>query len=497
MVILTLCWYFIAFSFLGWVADGIRTLFTERKFHNRGFLTSPFCPAYGASVVVLYVALHRFTSNKLLLFVLSTVLLSALFIIVGFISSKILHFKPWDFSKNRFHIGSYMTIPYALLLGLTGMLIVALLCPVLKTIIDHIPFKISVCIVLCFAAFLLFDCIFSFITYFRLRKKIKELSEDAAVLNEDVTQEKMDEIRENYNKLFTQNVLRRRLSSAFPDLKKRVYIREFADKLEEVKNENMKEYSTVYENNNDKPFAFGLCFTKLFYLFLIGSLVGTLIETVWALFVEGHFEFRVGMVYGPFIPVYGGGACFLTLVLYKLYKLNDTLIFIISAIIGAGFEYVCSWLQETIFGTVSWDYSNTPFNLNGRTNLMYALIWGLLGLIWVRYLYPWASKLIEKIPKRAGSIITTFLVIFMLIDVVMSVSAVWRWGKRDDGVQAQNNFERYIDRHFNDEKMNLLFPHMNERNNSEDDIVKEASKVITDTTEPYTTANEYYTTTIN
>lgn len=87
---------------------------------------------------------------------------------------------------------------------------------------------------------------------------------------------------------------------------------------------------------------------------------------------------------------------FLTAALYKLYKLNDTLVFVISAFVGAGFEYFCSWLQEQMFGTVSWDYSDTPFNLDGRTNLMYALIWGFLGLVWVRYLYPWTAKLIEK-----------------------------------------------------------------------------------------------------
>ena len=239
-----------------------------------------------------------------------------------------------------------------------------------------------------------------------------------------------------------------------------MYVQEIADKLEGVKLDNMKEYTTVYESKEEKPFAFGLCFTKLFYLFVIGSFVGTVLETIWAVIVEGHFEFRVGMVYGPFIPVYGGGACFLTIVLYKLYKLNDTLIYAISAVVGATFEYICSWLQETFLGTVSWDYSNTPFNFNGRTNLMYALIWGFLGLVWVRYLYPFAAKLIEKIPKRAGSILTTFLIIFMIFNSVMSVAAVWRWEQRDDGIEAQSSFEMYLDKYFDDDKMEMLFPHM-------------------------------------
>lgn len=408
----------------------------------------------------MYLALNPLRENKIILFASSTIIMAVTFIIIGFVSEKIMGFKPWDFSDNKFNIGSYMTVPYALLLGITGTILVGLIIPVLDTLLIHIPLKISITLVLCIFIFLLIDTIFSFVTIIRLKKKIKALHEDAALLEKGVSQDKIDEVRENYNKLFTQNLLRKRLASAFPELKKRVYVQEIADKLEEVKLDNMKEYTTVYESKEEKPFAFGLCFTKLFYLFVIGSFVGTVLETIWAVIVEGHFEFRVGMVYGPFIPVYGGGACFLTIVLYKLYKLNDTLIYAISAVVGATFEYICSWLQETFLGTVSWDYSNTPFNFNGRTNLMYALIWGFLGLVWVRYLYPFAAKLIEKIPKRAGSILTTFLIIFMIFNSVMSVAAVWRWEQRDDGIEAQSSFEMYLDKYFDDDKMEMLFPHM-------------------------------------
>lgn len=408
----------------------------------------------------MYLALYPLRENKIILLASSTIIMAVTFIIIGFVSEKIMGFKPWDFSDNKFNIGSYMTVPYALLLGIMGTILVGLIIPVLDTLLIHIPLKISITLVLCIFIFLLIDTIFSFVTIIRLKKKIKALHEDAALLEKGVSQEKIDEVRENYNKLFTRNLLRKRLASAFPELKKRVYVQEIADKLEEVKLDNMKEYTTVYESKEEKPFAFGLCFTKLFYLFVIGSFVGTVLETIWAVIVEGHFEFRVGMVYGPFIPVYGGGACFLTIVLYKLYKLNDTLIYAISAVVGATFEYICSWLQETFLGTVSWDYSNTPFNFNGRTNLMYALIWGFLGLVWVRYLYPFAAKLIEKIPKRAGSILTTFLIIFMIFNSVMSVAAVWRWEQRDDGIEAQSSFEMYLDKYFDDDKMEMLFPHM-------------------------------------
>lgn len=49
-----------------------------------------------------------------------------------------------------------------------------------------------------------------------------------------------------------------------------------------------------------------------------------------------------------------------------------------------------------LFGTISWDYSDMPFNIDGRTSLAYAVVWGILGVIWVRELYPAFSRLIEK-----------------------------------------------------------------------------------------------------
>ena len=460
MLILNLLWYFVIFSFAGWLLNGVRTLFAERRFYNKGFLTSPFCPSYGLGAVVCYLSLNYFTGNKFILFFGSCIILSLLVVLIGFITEKLLGFKPWDFSDIKLSIGSYITLPYALFLGLLGMILVGLLIPVLNTVLQYMPFVVSLTVVLSICGLILADYVFSIITIIRLQRKIKRLNGVSNLLGKDVPQEKIDELEQNYNKLFTENILRRRLISAFPELRKTAYVKQIAEKIEEIKEDNMKEYTQVYENDDDKPFASGLCFTKLFCLFVLGSFIGTLMETVWALFEEDHFEVRVGMVYGPFIPVYGGGACFLTLILYKLYKLSDTVIFIISAVVGAGFEYFCSWFQEMVFGTVSWDYSNTAFNLDGRTNLMYALIWGFLGLVWVRYLYPWASKLIEKIPKRTGSIITTFLLVFMLFNAFMSVTATARWQFRKEGVPATNAFENYLDEHFNDEKMNFLFPHM-------------------------------------
>ena len=236
------------------------------------------------------------------------------------------------------------------------------------------------------------------------------------------------------------------------------------DKIREhhklVMERNNKAYEKTIENKEDRPFAYGICFSKLFWLFLIGSFFGTLLETVWALIVEGHFEVRVGMVTGPFIPVYGGGAVLITLCLYKLYKMNGIIIFLVSAVIGAAFEFFCSYFQEMFLGTISWDYSDTPFNIDGRTNLAFALVWGALGYIWLRYVYPFISRMIEKIPKNPGKQITVVVFVLMAIGGVLTNVAIERKNMRAENKPPKTVIGEFCDNVFTDEYMDICFPHL-------------------------------------
>ena len=46
----------------------------------------------------------------------------------------------------------------------------------------------------------------------------------------------------------------------------------------------------------------------IFWVFIIGSILGCLAETALEILVDGNFHIRKGLIYGPFIPVYGVGA---------------------------------------------------------------------------------------------------------------------------------------------------------------------------------------------
>ena len=181
-------------------------------------------------------------------------------------------------------------------------------------------------------------------------------------------------LKVKYEKNIQNNWLRRRLLKAFPDLR----ILKYNEQLEELRqnmdvlrrrswealrkrNEDARAaYETRLAPGEERPFAFGLCYSKLFWIFMVGNVVGFVLETLYALVTTHEFQVRVGLVFGPFIPVYGLGAVAITLLLSRMYSQKDIMIFLASMFIGGGFEYLCSFVQQAVFGTVSWEYSDSP-----------------------------------------------------------------------------------------------------------------------------------------
>ncbi|WP_198524905.1 putative ABC transporter permease [Niameybacter massiliensis] len=208
-------------------------------------------------------------------------------------------------------------------------------------------------------------------------------------------------------------------------------------------------------------FAKGINFYKLFWIFFIGCFLGVVIETIWCICTRFHYESRVGLIYGPFNLVYGCGALALTIGLYWMRNKSNVRIFLESMLIGSLIEYLCSFIQEVMFGTISWDYSHLPLNLHGRINLVYSIFWGILGLIWIQKIYPLCITWIIKIPNRFGKVLTWILFVFMIFNTMMSGLAVERWTQRREGNIRLEQYWSYFDNHYPDSKMKAIYPNMN------------------------------------
>jgi len=214
------------------------------------------------------------------------------------------------------------------------------------------------------------------------------------------------------------------------------------------------------EEANSDHFARGLNIYKLLLILYIGSFAGVVVELGWCLLKHGYIESRAGLVYGPLNLLYGVGAVAITVALYRYRNHSRWLAFGAGMIVGSAVEYVCSWCQETFLGSRSWDYSDMPFNLNGRICLLYAFFWGFLGVLWLKNLYPRIAAVIMKIPDRFGKILTWALLAFFVFDAAVSLVAVYRWYGRTSGIAASNAFWRFIDLRFPDTRMQKIFANL-------------------------------------
>lgn len=221
-----------------------------------------------------------------------------------------------------------------------------------------------------------------------------------------------------------------------------------------------KEETLTDKKNNEISFANGLNFFKIFWIFFIGCFAGVVIETIWCILKNGVIESRTALILEPLNPVYGIGAVLISICFIRLKDKHELIIFIGSMIVGGSFEYICSLVQEIAFGTVSWNYGPETLGIFGRTSLVYCIFWGILGITWVKIIYPFLSNTIEKIPNKYGKILTFVLIFIVSFDIVFSSLAVYRQSLRRKGTEASNYVWEFFDKHYPDEVLKKIYPNM-------------------------------------
>lgn len=197
--------------------------------------------------------------------------------------------------------------------------------------------------------------------------------------------------------------------------------------------------------------------TKIFIIFMIGSIIGYIVEMIVALVQKGHLESRQGVLYGPFTPVYGIGIIVFYLFFNQINTRHKGKIFIMSMILGGITEYLCSFFQEKIFGTVSWDYSNWILNINGRTTLIHCTYWGIAGILYISYIEPLIPKINELINKNLTKFLAASLALFMVFNITISSMAALRQKDRNDNIAPQNKIDKFLDENYPDYYMNKVF----------------------------------------
>lgn len=200
-----------------------------------------------------------------------------------------------------------------------------------------------------------------------------------------------------------------------------------------------------------------IMYQKMFWLFMIGNLLGVLLEGLWLLFKSGHWETHVVTIWGPFCLIYGVGCTGFYLAYRKLKDKNIILEFLVIALLADIVEYFCGWLLEYGLHMRAWNYSKRFLNLHGHICLEMTIIWGLIGVLFIRVIGPQWDKLFLKIKSKMLERLCIILSIFMAINIVVTVCCMIRWRNRHFNIDASNKISRYIDKKYTDEIMQNRF----------------------------------------
>ena len=428
-------WLFLVYSFLGWVLETAAGTIKKKRFTNRGFTTGPFCGVYGTAAVLMAAALQELRGNPVFLFLGCAAVATAVEWITGKTLERLNRKKWWDYSEKRWNFDGYICLSYSVLWGILGFVAVRWGDDFFIWLYHALPGFAAKTVTFAAAAVVFCDTAASLATVRYVRQRSLRVLKTAG---ESTPVRKFQ---------YRTAVLTRRLGKAIEA---------------GVERRMEKAYPLIFEAAEQitkrKVFAEGCGFYKLFWLFLIGAVLGDLVETVFCRLTAGVWMSRSSLVWGPFSIVWGLAIAAATALLYKDREKPDRHLFFIGTVLGGAYEYVCSVFTELVFGTVFWDYSEIPFNLGGRINLLYCFFWGIAAVIWIKWMYPFFSGWIEKIPVLWGYILTWVLVVFMAADIAVSTMALIRYGRRSEGMQADNVIEKLLDEHFDDERMERIYP---------------------------------------
>lgn len=149
-----------------------------------------------------------------------------------------------------------------------------------------------------------------------------------------------------------------------------------SNKEAEIKNE-AEQINNKTTEQKKKFTIMGLSVWRILAYFIIYSVVGYIIETIFGIITKGTWESRQSFLYGPFCAIYGLGAAIMIIFLHK-YSKNYTRLFIGGFIVGSIVEYLVSWIGEILLGVKWWDYSNMPLILMEE----YVYIFQYFGDFW-------------------------------------------------------------------------------------------------------------------
>ncbi len=171
--------------------------------------------------------------------------------------------------------------------------------------------------------------------------------------------------------------------------------------------------------------------------FILYSFVGWAYESALFTVTERRFVNR-GFLNGPFCPIYGSGALLITLLLSHT-QLSIPALFLAAVVLTTTLEYLTAVVLENLFKAKWWDYSNFPLNFQGRISLPSSAVFGIMSVIQIKLIHPSVVTATAQIPMSAKQALLAAFIVYVLVDLTMTVRGVFVLNGRLSEIQVAVN----------------------------------------------------------
>lgn len=165
-----------AMSFLGWSFETVFVLINTGKLHDQGFMTMPFCPIYGCSLLAMYLlagtpdegrGLLKNVDNRIVRYgaylLIAFIVPSLAELLVGLFFDKAFGVWLWSYENQPLNINGYVCLPVSLAWAALIFAFMKWLFPLLKGLIGKIPTGSARIIAVALFALTVADFIYNFI----------------------------------------------------------------------------------------------------------------------------------------------------------------------------------------------------------------------------------------------------------------------------------------------------------------------------------------------
>ena len=186
MDFLNFFYFFVFYSFFGWLIESTFISIRQKRFVNRGFLDGPFCPIYGFGALTIILFVFPFHRQFLLFFLMSILVTSLIEYFTSWFFEKFFNVSWWNYSDKPLNLHGRICLENCLYWGILSVLVLSFIHPHIILLSNFLSHYLGFFGVLLFTIYFIIDATDTFYILAKFKKIISQKISDNLHLDKKI-----------------------------------------------------------------------------------------------------------------------------------------------------------------------------------------------------------------------------------------------------------------------------------------------------------------------